>query len=173
MPQENIKYAAWPTAWGPMGAVSSDKGLIRVILPHYELNDLRALLAFEYKQGQEDRSAFDALIELTRQYFNGQKPDFSSVLCNMPDEQTFSGKVYRACRAIGHGQTRSYAWLAGTAGNPDGARAAGAAMGKNPIPLIVPCHRVVSAGGRLGGFSAEGGVELKRKMLQLEGVKVP
>jgi methylated-DNA-[protein]-cysteine S-methyltransferase len=171
MPQANIKYAAWPTAWGPMGAVMGDQGLLRVVLPHYAMDDLRALLAFEHKQGREDREAFTQLIELTRQYFNGQKPDFSGVLCDLPDEKSFSGRIYRACRTIEYGQTHSYTWLAHMADNPDGARAAANAMGKNPMPLVVPCHRVIYAGGRVGGFSAEGGVELKRRMLRLEGVR--
>ena len=74
--------------------------------------------------------------------------------------------IWQATRSIPHGETRSYAWVAARAGNPLGARAAGQALGKNPLPVVVPCHRVVAADGGLGGFT--GGLYLKRKLLALE-----
>jgi methylated-DNA-[protein]-cysteine S-methyltransferase len=150
-----------------MGAVKGAGGLVRVVLPHYSVADLKALLAFEHTGSVEDLPAFAELVALTQAYFRGEKADFGAVACVLPPESAYYGKVYRACRAIPYGQTRSYTALATILGNPEAARAVALAMAKNPLPLVVPCHRVVAAGD-LGGFSAPGGVGLKKKMLTLE-----
>ena len=163
-------YAVWPTAWGPMGAVRNARGICRVVLPHYQADDLRALLRFEHAGASADADAFAELIELSRAYFNSRPADFGGLGCDIVSESTFTGRVLRACRKIPYGQTRSYSWLAMSAGREGSARAAATVMGKNPLPLIVPCHRVTYADGRLGGFSAPGGQDLKRRMLALEGV---
>ncbi len=165
----SLVHAVWPTAWGPVGAVRSSRGLRRVVLPYYQADDLRALLQFEHAGSVEDPGPFAELIELSRAYFNGRPADFSGIACDMPSEKTFTGRVLQACRRIPYGQTRSYSWLAAAAGKDDSARAAASAMSRNPLPLVVPCHRVTYAGGGLGGFSAPGGIELKRRMLALEG----
>ena len=168
MAAKPIFYAVWPTAWGPVGGVADADGLRQFILPHYSLADLKALLAFENKGAAENPSAFAELAELTRQYFNGQSVDFSAVACHMPGEATLAGMVLRYCRGIPYGQTVSYSRLAQLIEKPDAARAVASALGRNAIPLIIPCHRVVYAGGKLGGFSAPGGEDLKRRMLTLE-----
>jgi methylated-DNA-[protein]-cysteine S-methyltransferase len=151
-----------------MGAVASDRGLARVVLPHYQPDDLRALLAFEHPGAAENAGPFQDLIALSREYFNAREVSFAGLACDLPGERTFTGRVLRACRSIPYGQTQSYSWLATAAGNPDAARAAARAMAGNPLPLVIPCHRVTYADGRLGGFSAPGGEELKRRMLLLE-----
>ena len=161
-------FAAWATAWGPMGAVAGERGLRRVVLPHYEMKDLLALLAWEHSAAVQDEAPFAPVIALTRDYFNGRAVDFAAVACDLPEEGSFSGKVLRALRAIPYGQTRTYSLLAQQIGCPDASRAVGAAVGKNPLPLVVPCHRVIRAGGGLGGFSAPGGVDVKQRMLDLE-----
>ncbi|KPK85589.1 MAG: hypothetical protein AMJ81_03265 [Phycisphaerae bacterium SM23_33] len=161
-------YAVWPTAWGPVGAAASAGGLARVVLPHYQPDDLRTLLAFEHPGAAEDAGPFEDLIRLSREYFNGRPASFDGLICELPQEKTFGGRVLRACRQIPYGQTRSYSWVAAAAGNPDAARAAARILGNNPLPLVVPCHRVTYADGRLGGFSAPGGVHVKRRMLLLE-----
>jgi len=81
-------------------------------------------------------------------------------------------KVYRALQKVPYGQVRTYAWLAAKAGDPKAARAVGAALAKNPTPLVVPCHRIVRSDGGLGGFSAASGVKLKQRMLELEAKAV-
>ena len=111
---------------------------------------------------------FERIIELTRAYFNATSVDFDDVECEMPGEGAFGGKVLLACRTIRYGQTTNYGGLAKLIGQPDASRAVAAALGKNAIPLVIPCHRVTYAGGDLGGFSAAGGVEVKRRMLALE-----
>jgi methylated-DNA-[protein]-cysteine S-methyltransferase len=94
--------------------------------------------------------------------------DFSDVACELPGERTFGGLVLLACRRIPYDQTSSYGELARKIRRPDAARAVAGALGKNPLPLVVPCHRVTYADGSLGGFSAPGGVDVKRRMLALE-----
>ena len=161
-------WFAWPTAWGPMGAAAGTEGILRIVLPHYSPADLEQVLRWEHPGAARDEKPFAALAELARDYFNGKKVDFASVVCAMPPASTLSGRVLAACRRIPYGQTRSYGSIAEELGAPDAARAVAAALGKNPIPLVVPCHRVVYADGRPGGFSSPGGVDLKLKMLALE-----
>ncbi len=161
-------YAVWPTAWGPIGAVWAAQGLSRLVLPHYPLDDLKQLLAWEHKGTVENEKPFQRLIELSRNYFNAQPTDFSEIECDLPAESSFSGLVYRACRKIEFGQTLSYSALGREIRREDSARAVATAMSKNRIPLVVPCHRVIYNDGRPGGFSAEGGEPLKLRMLALE-----
>ena len=168
-PSPVVVYAVWPTAWGAMGAVRNDRGLCRTVLPYYSPGDLADLLAFEHRPAPRDEGAFEELIELSQAYFNGQPAGFESIRCDLAAAKSFAGRVLRACREIPRGQTRSYRGLATAAGNPDGARAAAATMSKNRIPLVIPCHRVIYTDGRLGGFSAPAGVDLKARMLRLEG----
>jgi methylated-DNA-[protein]-cysteine S-methyltransferase len=161
-------YAAWATPWGPMGAVAGEKGLVRVELPHYALDDLRALLGWEHPNAVEDQAPFALLIERSRDYFGGKVADFSDVAVDLPGEGTFAGKVYRACRAIPTGRSMGYRDLSMEIGREDAARAVATALSKNPTPLVIPCHRVTYADGRPGGFSAAGGPDLKARMLDLE-----
>jgi len=161
-------YAVWSTAWGPIGGVAGDGGLRRLVLPHYQADQLADLLAWEHPGAVRDGGPFERIIELSRAYFNGQAVEFDDVPCEMPGEGTFGGKVLRACRSLRYGQTVSYSELARLIGQPEASRAVAAALGKNNIPLVIPCHRITYAGGAIGGFSAPGGVEVKRRMLALE-----
>jgi methylated-DNA-[protein]-cysteine S-methyltransferase len=165
---EPLTYAIWATAWGPMGAVASAAGLRRIVLPHYQPGELAQLFAWEHPGAVRDDGPFERLMALTRQYYNARPTDFVEIACDLPPEGTFSGKVLRACRTIGFGQTCTYSLLAGKIGSPDSARAVGTALGKNPIPLVVPCHRVVNAFGGMSGFSAPGGIDVKKRMLEME-----
>jgi len=151
-----------------MGAAAGQAGLTRVVLPHYQIDDLRALLAWEHPSAIDDQGPFARLIEVSRRYFNAAQADFGEIPCDLPDAGSFTGMVYRACRQVPYGQTTSYSELAKQIGRPDAARAVAAALGANPVPLVVPCHRVIYADGRPGGFSAEGGVDLKLRMIELE-----
>ena len=98
----------------------------------------------------------------------GDRVDFSDVAIQLDHRTEFDRMVTAGCRRIAWGKTRSYAELATDVGHPGAARAVGNVMRRNPIPLIVPCHRVVGAAGRLGGFSAPGGLATKRWLLELE-----
>jgi methylated-DNA-[protein]-cysteine S-methyltransferase len=165
---DSLSFDVWATAWGPMGAVASPAGLRRVVLPHYAFGDLVDLLAWEHPGAARSEAPFEALIRLSRDYFNARAVNFDEVLCDLPKESTFAGIVLRACRQIPYARTMSYSQLAMQIGREDAARAVATAMGKNPVPLVVPCHRVTYADGRAGGFSAPGGPELKQRMLDLE-----
>lgn len=101
-------------------------------------------------------------------FARGIPVDFADVAVEFGPSSPFRRRVLQAARRIAYGQTLAYGELAGRAGNPAAARAVGAVMASNPVPVIVPCHRVVASGGSLGGFSAPHGVELKRRLLELE-----
>jgi methylated-DNA-[protein]-cysteine S-methyltransferase len=165
----DLVISVWPTAWGPMGGVRGAAGLCRLELPHYSNDDLRALLQWEHPGCRVDDAALDQVAQLCRAYFNGQPADFSAVACDLSAIGPFGRTILNTCRQIGYGQTRSYTQLALMAGQPESkARPAAQTLGRNPVPLVIPCHRVLAAGGGLGGFSAPGGIDLKRRMLDLE-----
>jgi len=109
-----------------------------------------------------------SLVARMQDYADGGPDDFSDVVVDTAHLTRFGRRVVKACRGIPYGGTASYATLAEKAGSPKAARAVGQCMAGNRVPLIVPCHRVVGAGGRLGGFSAPGGVSVKRRLLVLE-----
>ncbi|MCD6377238.1 MAG: methylated-DNA--[protein]-cysteine S-methyltransferase [Planctomycetes bacterium] len=165
---DKITYAIWTTALGTMAGVKNRQGLIKVILPFYRPDDLKQILTFNYPDAADTPDEFADLIRLSRDYFNGKEVSFLEIPCCLPDENTFTGKVLRKCRQIPYGQTRSYSQLAEAINRPNAARAVAATLGKNPLPLVIPCHRVIYANGNLGGFSSPGGEKMKRKMLSLE-----
>jgi len=106
-------------------------------------------------------------------YFEGEKTDFSDVKLDLSEQDAFFKQIYAAARQVGWGQTTTYGSLAKKVGaGPEAARDVGQAMAKNPVALIIPCHRVLAAGGKVGGFSAPGGAVAKIRMLELEGVHV-
>jgi methylated-DNA-[protein]-cysteine S-methyltransferase len=112
-----------------------------------------------------------SLISEIKRYFDGEKVDFSAVPLDMGSQDPFFARVYAEVRKLGWGETTTYGAVAKVLGaEPQAARDVGQAMASNPIPLIVPCHRVLAAGGKIGGFSAPGGSSSKAKMLEIEGV---
>lgn len=117
----------------------------------------------------EDRNAFGDLPGRLTWYFAGERVDFSDVEIDVSSQGPFHGAVQRAAQRIPYGQLVTYRDLAKMAGNERAARAAGTAMARNDVPIIVPCHRVVASGG-IGGFAL--GLEWKRTLLRLEGVDI-
>ncbi len=101
------------------------------------------------------------------QYFSGKSKEFNYPLHFFSGTE-FEQKVWKALQTIPYGETRSYAWLAKKIGNPQAVRAVGGANGKNQIPIVIPCHRVINSNGKLGGYS--GGLSFKKKLLELEGI---
>lgn len=112
------------------------------------------------------------VIEKIRKHLEGKAQDFRDVAVDLDGVTAFFRQVYEATRQIPPGQTRTYGEIAKEAGQPGAAQEVGQAMAKNPVPIIVPCHRVSAAGGKLGGFSAPGGPATKAKLLALEGASV-
>ena len=112
------------------------------------------------------------IAEKVRRHLSGKAQDFSAVSVDLDGVGSFAQQVYAACRNIPAGRTMSYGELATTINHPGAARAVGQALGRNPFPILVPCHRVLTADGKAGGFSAYGGVETKVRILAIEGVTI-
>ena len=108
------------------------------------------------------------VVDRLRRHAEGEPVDFASVPLSLDHLTTFGRDVVAACRRIPRGETRAYGELAAECGSPGAARAVGSVMAKNRYPLIVPCHRVLAAGGQIGGFSAAKGLETKRRLLSME-----
>lgn len=114
-----------------------------------------------------------AVIDRARRYLAGERVDFADVPVDLAVQDPFFDRVYAAVRALGWGETATYGAIAKSLGaGPEYARDVGQAMAANPVPLIIPCHRVTAANGRIGGFSAPGGSLSKARMLEIEGVAV-
>ena len=112
-------------------------------------------------------------VAAVQRYFEGKQTDFSDVVLDLSDQSELYRRIYVAARNIGWGRTTTYGALAKEIGaGPEAAREVGQAMAKNPVALIIPCHRVLASGSKLGGFSAPGGSLSKMRMLALEGVQL-
>ena len=117
-------------------------------------------------------AAFDPVIEGIRALLRGEKADLSAAPLDIARVPAFNAQVYEIARTIPAGETLTYGEIATKLGDKLLARDVGAAMGANPWPIVVPCHRVTAAGGKLGGFSARGGAATKLKLLAIEGAAV-
>ena len=166
--QETIRYAVFRTKWGYFGLAGTDKALLRTCLPVSQPGKAKRCL-LKGLPAKCDRTLFNTLQRQIIAYFEGTYVDFDRNIPIVLDGfSQFAGRVLTACRNIRFGQTLTYGQLAKKAGNPTAARAIGRVMASNPLPLIIPCHRVICSDGRIGGFSARGGTKLKNRLLQLE-----
>lgn len=163
------KYTIFKTKWGYFGLAGTESGLCRTQLPGPDLKKIESKLLKNLPHAQFDATFFKILQKQIAVYFEGSCVNFSSDVPVVLDGfSSFSSKVLTACRNIRFGETISYAGLAKKAGRPAASRAVGNALAKNPLPLIIPCHRVLRTDGKLGGFSAPGGISFKKRMLALE-----
>lgn len=112
------------------------------------------------------------VIDKLRRHLKGETQDLRNIAVDLDGVSAFVRQVYDAAREIPPGQTRTYGEIAKVIGQPSAAQEVGQALSRNPVPLIVPCHRVLAADGKLGGFSAPGGRDTKLKLLALEGAPV-
>jgi methylated-DNA-[protein]-cysteine S-methyltransferase len=158
-------YTVFDTVAGWVGIMGSARGLCRTTLPQRTEQAVYRLLRNDLKNAAASPRSFGDLIDRYRAYFSGHQVDFPDKL-EMNGTTPFQRAVWRAARQIPYGQTRGYTWVAATAGNAKATRAAGQALARNPLPIIVPCHRVLASDGGLGGFS--GGLKMKRFLLKLE-----
>jgi methylated-DNA-[protein]-cysteine S-methyltransferase len=168
-------YTVFATAFGACGLAWDADGLTRLRLPAPagRAAPTKALAAGAAPCGAEAAPpAIARLIADVRRYFAGEEVDFSAVAVALPEASAFERAIYAAARAIGYGYTATYGELARRAGFPGSTRETGQALGRNPVPLVVPCHRIVASDGRLGGFSAPGGNATKERMLALEGSRL-
>ena len=161
------RHIVFETAWGFFGLSGIDGRLRYSSLPVGDRAAATRLIMAGRPDSRYDATAFRDMRECVTAYFEGVYVDFSEAPLDLATS-TFGGRVLSACRKIPYGQTASYARLACLAGSPQAARAAGSVMAGNPLPLIIPCHRIIRADGRVGCFSATGGPELKTRLLALE-----
>jgi methylated-DNA-[protein]-cysteine S-methyltransferase len=174
---ENPTYHhLFETALGICGVAWNEHGLAGVQLPEKDRAATERRLAA--KSGSAGPAApppwVEALAADIQKYLAGEKIDFSAVRVDLGGVDGFRRRIYEALRGIAFGRTTTYGELARTLGATDweGARDVGDAMGRNPVPIVIPCHRVLAAGNKLGGFSAHGGTRTKQKLLALEGVSL-
>lgn len=123
------------------------------------------------EEGKPPGSVQQAITAMTG-LLEGDRTDLSFIACGFEGVDPFAAKVYAVTRTLAPGETSTYGAIADKLGQKQRAREVGQALGHNPLPIIVPCHRVLGAGGKLTGFSASGGVRLKLKMLEIEGAQI-
>lgn len=166
-------FALFDTAIGSCAIAWGERGLLGVQLPEPDAARTRARMRRRFPVAREAsppadvQRAIDGIVAL----INGEAVDFSAVPLDMEQLPAFPRRVYEVVRTIPCGATLTYGEIAKRLGLPAEARDVGEAMGRNPFPIIVPCHRVLAAGGKLGGFSAPGGVATKRRLLAIEGAR--
>ena len=168
-------FAIFETAIGACGIAWGERGIAAVQLPEASEQKTRARISRRFPEAREAtpppevRRAIDGIVSLLR----GEASDLSAVELDVEDLPAFNLRVYEVARAIPPGATLSYGEIAARLGEPrEAARDVGQALGQNPIPIIVPCHRVLAANGKPGGFSASGGVTTKLRLLTIEKAKI-
>lgn len=152
------------TSYGWAVVVHNNSRYVKNLLLPTDKSKAESLLA-EFPQ-----KPFPLIESKLRKYFAGKRVDFSMVEVFLERGRPFYKRVYEELRKVPYGSVVSYSWLAEKAGKPRAVQAVGGAMKHNRVPLIVPCHRVIKKDGKLGGFSANSGPEMKRKMLSLEAL---
>ena len=167
--QKVIKYVIFKTKWGYFGLAGTEYAIYRTQLPGLKPEKIKSLLLKNFHNPQLDKTFLRTLQEQITAYFEGVCVNFSrDIPLALDGFSSFGISVLTACRAIEFGQTISYSGLAKKSGRPNASRAVGSVLAKNPLPLLIPCHRVNRSDGKIGGFSAPGGVTLKKRMLELE-----
>jgi methylated-DNA-[protein]-cysteine S-methyltransferase len=167
-------FALFETAIGVCGIVWSDAGIAAIQLPERDRHAMRVRLAKrrggvrEAVPPPDVQQAIAAMVSLLA----GEPADLSFVALDMEGVPDFHRRVYEVARTIRPGATLSYGEIAARLGDPGSARAVGQALGRNPFPIVVPCHRVLAAQGRTGGFSARGGTRTKLTLLAIEGAQL-
>ncbi len=162
---QQLNYTIFNTDMGWVGILGSAKELLGITLPQRSAQEACQLLGDSVNRATCSPHPFKDLMERLKVYFSGHRTIFPDKL-DLSRATHFQREVWEITRLIHYGETRSYAWVAEQIKKPRAARAVGQALGKNPLPIIVPCHRVVASDGKLGGFG--GGVEMKRYLLSLE-----
>jgi methylated-DNA-[protein]-cysteine S-methyltransferase len=168
-----LGFTLFDTAVGRCAITWGQAGVVGVRLPEQSDAAMRAWIARRHPEAREmsPPHAIESAIGDIRRLMDGEKQDLSAIVLDMSDVPDFERRVYAETQSIPPGQTLTYGDIATRLGDVALSRAVGQALGRNPFPIIVPCHRVLAAGGKSGGFSAPGGVETKRRMLEIEGAR--
>jgi methylated-DNA-[protein]-cysteine S-methyltransferase len=165
-------YALFETAIGPCGLAWNEHGVIGFQLPEDDASRTRARIARRFPGIEEapPPEGIQGIIADVVALLQGEARDLSAVVLDMEGVSDFDRRVYAVARSIPPGRVLTYGEVADRLGI-DNARAIGQSLGRNPFAVIVPCHRVVAADGKLGGFSANGGATTKRRLLAIEGAR--
>lgn len=163
--RSKLHYATFRTNMGWAGVLGSSSGLLATTLPQSSAQQARQQLGDGVNFASWSPNSFKDLITRLGAYFYGAGVSFPDKL-DLSQATPFQREVWEITRRIPYGETRSYGWVAEQTGKPEALRAVGQALRKNPLPIIIPCHRVVATSGRPGGFS--GGAEMKQRLLSLE-----
>ena len=178
-PMSQTFYTLFDTALGRCGLAWGDRGIVAVSFPEASDEATATRLRRQTSAAREAVETDDVPAEIAaaiagiQALAEGKAERFEGVALDMAGIGDFEREVYRLTFAIAPGETRTYGDLARDMGDVAESRRVGQALGRNPIPIIVPCHRVVGAGGTMTGFSAPGGTEMKRKLLKIEGAIGP
>jgi len=171
-----MNTAVFRTPLGWVGVAVTEQGISRIVLPKKDKKAVEQELhssAFGVRSSEVCNASNPVIlkkaVKLLQQYFSGESVSFDVPL-DLRYYTPFQQAVWNAAKAVPSGETRSYLWVAKRIRNPKAARAVGQALGANPVPIIIPCHRVISAAGTMGGFS--GGIGMKKKLLELEKGKL-
>jgi methylated-DNA-[protein]-cysteine S-methyltransferase len=163
-------FTLFDTVIGRCGIAWGDRGLVGVQLPEASEAETRERMLHRFPTAGEAspppkiRLAIDGIVALLR----GGSSDLSAIPLDMEGVPPFHRRVFEVARTIPPGKTLAYGDIAARLGAAGAARAVGQALGRNPFPIVVPCHRVLASGGKIGGFSAHGGTATKRRMLAAE-----
>ena len=166
-------FALFDTAIGCCALVWRGGLVIGAALPGVSECETRRFLDRRFPDAREvDPSEIArAAIAAVQRLLSGSHDDLSFIQLDLSEAPEFERRVYAAARAIPPGEVRTYGELAEAIGSPGSARAVGRVLGRNPVPIIIPCHRILASAGGSGGFSAPGGVSTKLKMLEIEGAR--
>jgi len=162
------KLVVFATRLGWIALAIDGETLCQLTFAHRSAAEAIGAIRPELAAVARPSEAESRLVRRIRSYAMGRPEDFRDVEVDMSYSTPLGRRVLARCRRIPHGQTRSYGQLAAEVGRPRAARAVGNFLASNRTPIIVPCHRVVAAGGRLGGFTAPGGLSLKQKLIAME-----
>lgn len=162
---QHLYYVIFNTVAGWVGILGSTAGLRRVTLPRRSASEIQQLLGVNVNHAVRSPQLYEDLAGRMSAYFTGHRVDFPDCL-DLTAATSFQREVWETTRLIPYGETRSYAWVAEQIKKPRAVRAVGQVLSRNPLPIIIPCHRVLASDGGLGGFS--GGLEMKKYLLCLE-----
>jgi methylated-DNA-[protein]-cysteine S-methyltransferase len=166
--QEPDSIHVFSTGLGWMAIRGRADRLVALAFQHASASDAAADVTARLAAPARRAPWGEALAERLQRYATGEIVDFDDLPLTISATSLFQRRVLELCRQIPYGETRTYGQLAAAAGSPGAARAVGNCMAGNLLPLVIPCHRVVPSGGKLGSFSAPGGVQTKRRLLEME-----